>query len=69
MTSNCKRAANEVAVQHFAMGEITVPQIWHCVEKVMHSTKTVKVDALETVIAADKEARILAGEFVNKIKK
>ena len=62
-------AANEVAVQHFAMGEITVPQIWHCVEKVMHNVKPVKVDALETVIAADKEARILAGDFVNKIKK
>jgi len=61
-------AANEVAVASFVRGELTVPQIWSCVEKVMSSHRSVKVDCLETVIAADKEARITAENFVKKVK-
>ena len=60
-------AANEAAVDAFVRGKLTVPQIWSCVEKVMQSHNAVQVDSLETVIAADKEARIAAEDFIRKI--
>ncbi|MBE6366759.1 MAG: 1-deoxy-D-xylulose-5-phosphate reductoisomerase [Lentisphaerae bacterium] len=61
-------AANEVAVQAFCNEAITLPQIWRCVEQVMDKHNAVKLDSLETALAADREARIAAEEFIRQNK-
>lgn len=60
-------AANEVAVDAFVRGVLTVPQIWACVEHVMQQHKTEKVTELAVVIEADRQARLAAAEFIKKV--
>ena len=61
-------AANEVAVDHFCKELITLPQIWQCVAEVMQKHYVQVLDSLETAINADQEARIMAQEFIKKLK-
>ena len=61
-------AANEVAVDHFCKELITLPQIWQCVAEVMQKHHVQVLDSLETAINADQEARIMAQEFIKKLK-
>lgn len=60
-------AANEVAVDAFCKGLITLPQIWECVAMVMQKHNVQSLDELETAVQADYEARIMAQEFINKL--
>ncbi|MGE4301681.1 MAG: 1-deoxy-D-xylulose-5-phosphate reductoisomerase [Victivallaceae bacterium] len=50
-------AANEIAVDKFVRGGITLPRIWGIVEKTMEAHRPRPVDGLETVLAADAWAR------------
>ncbi len=42
-------AANEVAVDRFIAGEVSVPEIWRIVEKSMSSHQTVQLESLDSV--------------------
>ncbi len=53
-------AANEVAVDAFRAGEISFPGIWQCVAAVMESHRIERLPTLDTIIAADREARVAA---------
>ncbi len=57
-------AANEVAVEAFIRGEVNVPTIWRCIEKVMEKHQVQKLDTVATAVAADCAARIAAAEFI-----
>jgi len=54
-------AANEVAVEKFAAGKISVPQIWRTVEKTMQAHNVMRLESVETALAADGWARSFAG--------
>ena len=58
-------AANEVAVAAFLDGRISFPRIWQTVARVMDQSPTGNDDSLESVIAADHNARILAARFTD----
>lgn len=58
-------AANEVAVAAFLDGRISFPRIWQTVARVMDQASTGNDDSLESVIAADREARQLAGRLTD----
>jgi 1-deoxy-D-xylulose-5-phosphate reductoisomerase len=58
-------AANEVAVDAFRAGKISFPGIWECVAAVMDGHHVKPSDTLETVLAADREAREAAAAFVS----
>ena len=53
-------AANEIAAGRFQKGEISFPQIWKIIEKVMLSHKTIKKPTLNEIVAADNWAKIEA---------
>ena len=55
-------AANEVAVEAFLQGNLTFPRIWELVEEVMAGHKVMDAPSLETLLAADQEARRAARE-------
>ena len=57
-------AANEVAVDAFRAGRISFPGIWQCVAAVMHDYPVKPSCTLETVVAADRDAREAAATFV-----
>ncbi len=57
-------AANELAVEAFSKGAIRLPDIWHCVERVMDQHRVLPQDGLETVLAADAWARRAAADFL-----
>ena len=61
-------AANEVAVDAFCKEYITLPKIWQCVEYVMNRHVVMPLDRLDNALAADQEARIIAGEFISRLK-
>ncbi len=56
-------AANEIAVDAFRAGKIKFPQIWECVAQVMETHATILSPSLESILAADLEARASAREF------
>jgi 1-deoxy-D-xylulose-5-phosphate reductoisomerase len=57
-------AADEVAVEAFLNGKIAFPQIVKTVAAVMDAHLIAAADTLETVMAADKWARISANNFI-----
>jgi 1-deoxy-D-xylulose-5-phosphate reductoisomerase len=57
-------AANEVAVDAFRAGKIPFPGIWQCVAAVMDSHRVKPSDTLESVVAADREAREAGTAFI-----
>lgn len=56
-------AANEVAVQAFRNGLISFPDIWHCVKRVMDTHINLPSSSLDTILKADREARLAATDF------
>ncbi len=56
-------AANEVAVQAFRNGLISFPDIWHCVKRVMDTHINLPSSSLDTILKADREARLAAADF------
>ncbi len=56
-------AANEVAVERFQAGEIRFTEIWNIVEYALGRSAASPQADLETVLAADREARALAHEY------
>jgi 1-deoxy-D-xylulose-5-phosphate reductoisomerase len=59
-------AANEVAVDAFRAGKISFPSIWRCVAAAMDAHSVVASCKLETVVAADLEARHTAAEWTER---
>lgn len=59
-------AANEVAVHAFLGGRISFPRIWATVEATLGAMPILPADNLDTVLAADAEARAKAAEFIGK---
>jgi len=57
-------AANEVAVDAFRAGKIPFPGIWRTVEAVMERHAVVRAPTLDEILAADAEARRMAGEWI-----
>ena len=62
-------AANEVAVAAFLRNEIKYREIIDSVQHVLSVIPDIPQNDLETVVAADKEARIRTEEFLHKIQK
>jgi 1-deoxy-D-xylulose-5-phosphate reductoisomerase len=58
-------AANEVAVDAFRVGKIPFPGIWECVAAVMDGHQIKPSHTLESVVAADQEAREAGTAFIN----
>ncbi|MGL4400226.1 MAG: 1-deoxy-D-xylulose-5-phosphate reductoisomerase [Luteolibacter sp.] len=58
-------AANEVAVDAFRAGKISFPGIWECVAAVMDGHQMKPSDTLDTVLAADREAREAGAAFIS----
>ena len=59
-------AANEAAVDAYCKEIITLPMIYECVQNVMQQHQVQKLDSVETAIAADRQARIMAQEFIKR---
>ena len=57
-------AANDVAVERFIAGEITVPDIWHIIKTVLESHVAEHPDNLERILEIDAEARLAAKAVV-----
>ena len=53
-------AANDVAVERFVNGEITLPDIWKIISIVLESHTVEHPDNLERILAIDAEARLAA---------
>ncbi len=53
-------AANEVAVAAFLAGDLPFPGIAELIERVLERHEPAPADSLETVLAADSEARVIA---------
>ncbi len=60
-------AADEVAVAAFLEGRLSFADIPRVIERVLTRMPRVKLDSMEAVLAADGEARRLAGEAVAKL--
>ena len=60
-------AANEIAVESFLKGKILFTQIVKVIEYVIHKTSFVKNCNIEDIFNADKEARIMALNFIGSI--
>jgi 1-deoxy-D-xylulose-5-phosphate reductoisomerase len=60
-------AANEVAVDAFRAGRLSFPGIWETVARVMDAHVPVLHAPLETIIAADAQARKEAGQLVGAV--
>ena len=59
-------AANEVAVTGFLAGDLPFPAIATVIEETMRSHDVHAVDSLETILAADREARVRAREVLTR---
>jgi 1-deoxy-D-xylulose-5-phosphate reductoisomerase len=57
-------AANEVAVESFLSKRLSFPGIFATVEYVLEKSRSRPYDSLDSIIAADKEARELARQYV-----
>ena len=53
-------AANDVAVERFIAGEITVPDIWYIIETVLDSHVVEYPDDIDRILQIDAEARLAA---------
>ncbi len=62
-------AADEVAVAAFLEGRLAFLGIAEVIERVLERTPKTKFGAMEDVLAADLEARRVAGEEVERIRK
>ncbi len=62
-------AANEVAVERFLQGEIGFNQIPDVISYTLEHTPSVKADNLDTILAADGEARVTAFDFSKSLPK
>lgn len=60
-------ASDEVAVQAFLDGKIGFVEMFDIVEKVVKNYQNIDNPTLEDIIFADKEARIITMEFINKL--
>src|SRR5262249_52784628 len=60
-------AADEVAVAAFLDGQIPFPGIPEVVERVLERTPGTRIATIEDVLAADREARVRAGEEVERL--
>ncbi len=60
-------AANEVAVDAFRAGQIPFPGIWQCVAAAMDAHPVQPSSTLESVVAADRQARETAAAFIDGI--
>ncbi len=60
-------ASDEVAVNYFLKGKIGFTDIFAIVEKVVKSYKNIKNPNLDEIINADREARIITREHINKL--
>ena len=60
-------AANEVAVDAFLRKNLSFPRIWELVEEVMANHKVVDSPSLETLLSADREARVAAQEVLARV--
>ncbi|MNT91357.1 1-deoxy-D-xylulose 5-phosphate reductoisomerase [compost metagenome] len=58
-------AANEVAVAAFLERRIRFPEIASIIESVLNAESGVAVESVEAVLAADRRARELAGQWLN----
>ncbi|MFG0720468.1 1-deoxy-D-xylulose-5-phosphate reductoisomerase [Pseudomonas sp. GLN_6] len=59
-------AANEVAVAAFLAGRIRFPEIARIIEDVLHAEPALAVESLDTVLAADGRARLLAEQWLSQ---
>jgi 1-deoxy-D-xylulose-5-phosphate reductoisomerase len=59
-------AANEVAVAAFLERRIRFPEIASIIEAVLNAESGVAVESVEAVLAADRRARELAGQWLNQ---
>ena len=59
-------AANEVAVDAFLHGDVAFLQLMEVVEQTLHDVKISPAIDLDTIIAADKNARAVAQKFVTQ---
>ena len=59
-------AANEVAVAAFLERRIRFPEIASIIEAVLNAESGVAVESVEAVLAADRRARELAGQWLNR---
>ncbi|MFZ3206584.1 MAG: 1-deoxy-D-xylulose-5-phosphate reductoisomerase [Pseudomonas sp.] len=59
-------AANEVAVAAFLERRIRFPEIASIIESVLNAESGVAVESVEAVLAADRRARELAGQWLNR---
>ncbi|HWV10770.1 MAG TPA: 1-deoxy-D-xylulose-5-phosphate reductoisomerase [Pseudomonas sp.] len=59
-------AANEVAVAAFLERRIRFPEIARIIENVLNTEPVVPVESLDTVLAADRRARELAGQWLDR---
>ena len=60
-------ASDEIAVQYFLDGKIGFTDIFEAVEKTVKSYKNIKNPTLDDIINADREARILTLEHINRM--
>ena len=60
-------ASDEVAVKHYLEGKIGFVQMFDIVEKNVRSYKNIENPSLEDIVNADKEARILTLEHINRV--
>ena len=60
-------ASDEVAVKYFLEGKIMFTDVFDVVEKTVREYKNIKNPTLEEIINADKEARIITNEHINKM--
>lgn len=57
-------AANEIAVAAFLQEQITFTQIPHVVEHTLNQIASTQADCLETILAADQQARLIALDYI-----
>ncbi len=57
-------AANEIAVERFSKGDISLHNIWDIIKKVMSSHEVIKKPSLEEIISADRWAKKEAEKFI-----
>jgi 1-deoxy-D-xylulose-5-phosphate reductoisomerase len=58
-------AANEVAVSAFLNKQIPFTAIFETIDMTMKTVESVAADSIDAVLATDKEARVVANQFIN----
>lgn len=61
-------AANETAVEMFLAGRMRFSGIWRIVEQAMDAHKSSDASSLDSILAADAEARRLAAEYISRAR-